>query len=322
LLETIAESWRRREEATRSVEIVWEETETIPRDALTNHPGLNRQAELGEAGKAPFPPADTTLVRKGRAILQGDRIRYEGEREHLGEKADIWHDTYISAYDGHQTKTLWRTSRSEWPSGQIWNEPFFHDRPMLEIAPILLSLRPANAVLGKVPLQACRVSSARPAGGANADCVILVEDTGPGSRVEYWLQPAADYAIVRKTTKSGGKVRTDHEIQYNHDAASGVWLPSDWKITWFKRWDDKIHFTLHGRVTSCKLNVASAANTFDLEFPSDALVSIMGDTPETTIDLVEHRRSWLEWGAIAGGLVAACLLVALFLRRRGRSQEP
>ncbi len=321
LLDKIAEAWRRREEATRSVEIVWEETETIPRDALTNHPALRRKETLGEAGKAPFPPADTTLKHRGQVVLDGDRIRYEGEREGMGSQAEIFHESYVSAYDARQTKTLRRSSRAEWPSGQIWNEPFFHDRPMVEIAHILWGLRSNNALLGKVPLESCHVSKSRPAKGEYADCVVLLEDAPPGARIEYWLRPTADYAIVRKTTQSDGKIETDYEIRYTRDA-SGVWLPAAWSTTWYKPWDGKLHFTQRGQVTSCKLNVAPPESTFDLEFPSDALVSIMGDTPETTIDLVRPKRSWLEWALLAGGVAALALLAAVFLRRwirRGQS---
>jgi len=311
LLAAIAEAWQRREEATRSVEIAWEESETIPQGALTNHPALIASGQPPDKG--PRPPTDVTLEHRKSAVLSGNQISYEGTKDRLGANSEVWKDRYLSTFDGQQSKNLWYPQHDA-PVGQIWNEPFYHDRSSFDVVPILLSFRPGNSVMGKVDLQKCRVSRARPA-GANSDCVILVEDIARGSRVEYWLRPKADYALVHRTAISNGVVETDDDIQYTRDPASGVWLPAEWKITWFKLWDGKIYFTLRGRVTSCKLGVETHARTFDIAFPRDALVSIMGATPESTVDLVERRASLFEWSGLLVGLLTACLLAAHFLRR-------
>jgi hypothetical protein len=79
LLETIAEVWQRREEATRSVEITWEETELIPQGALTNHPAVPAIGKT-EADKGPRPPMDVTLNHEKSVILSGRGRPAEGGR--------------------------------------------------------------------------------------------------------------------------------------------------------------------------------------------------------------------------------------------------
>jgi hypothetical protein len=117
---------------------------------------------------------------------------------------------------------------------------------LLDVAPVLYSLRPGNAVFGGVDLRGCRVSRAKPA-GARGDYVVIVQDDPRVLRTEYWLWAPADYAIVRRITSSGGKTHGDTEIAYARDPVSGIWLPDTWRITSFKKWDGLLQYTLQGR---------------------------------------------------------------------------
>lgn len=268
---------------------------------------------------------DQTAERVHRLVVDGDKLRFEGEMRRGGANGDVYHKPFLMVSVGGPTHTLF-------PSG-VYRAA---GKPMGAVEPPGQILRFTGGCLQPIidhyrgtdtPLSRLTPTGRR-------------EKIGPHNCVEYilpreysyWFDPVADFTLVRMSGMSQGRPQRLLDIE---STAEG---PVRWIDTFFDN-SGKVQRKFTATVVAAKRNEPVPAEMFVLPFPPGTFVQDTSDYPagRTTSYIIAEDGTKVpvkdepaeddpaaephepfDWmpPAIAGGVLLA--LAAWLLRRRIR----
>lgn len=249
-LDDVLRVWRKREEATRSVEFA------IATEFLTTR----------------GPPKPRKENERWSVTIDGVKMRYE-------RFATIWNDA-VSAdvpeevtevFDGTIKQVLHYRDR---PDDAVFSQGWINKSDKhptvnsIYLSPILKHYRPF--AYGIVKVDGLRLVSTKES--VDGIPCFLVEESLPAlARVaKYWVAPGQDMAIVRYTRQFRGKPELQLEVSFKSDPVHG-WMPDRWSAARFTG-GTKIIDSATSVITTKALNLEVPANKFAIVFPTGTLV--------------------------------------------------
>lgn len=256
-VEDIAAEFERRGRAVRSAKVVWEETQTYPKDSIEDPDTL-----------ATYPAEDTTVKRQVTLWL-------EDSKWNCTSQGKIWaHDVERFVNQRCVFASNGRSSRSFITDNDTMPCPFgseLHNHQSrkittVELMPLMWSFRATDPMRESwrfVPKQ-WSVSSPREETNG-VDCVVLKRKY-ERRRVDYLaFAPGQGFSLIQYRRLDKGRLTVQIDVRHSQDDAHG-WVPAAWKVTHVRN-DGMLDWLISGKVKQIEINLAIDPQTFDPPFP-------------------------------------------------------
>jgi hypothetical protein len=265
----IIQAWQRRQDAIKTFQFSWTETQTHPRGWLPNPryaqrersaiPGLliDRRYTVSK-----MLTVDGSMMRYGFEIDRaeepdGVRVRSpRGETQGLGVRRQY---SYLSVFDGRRSETR-LTSLLASPPPSVQHVPANVDAQNLDTRVILLAFRPLDPVMGHLLLDRAVTNEARTFYRGRSIFLLEERHDPSGWKTVLWIEPERDFTIARFIVLFEQKWIVDIDIDYTQDERWG-WIPSAWRVTQMLA-DGSKRLVSTAAVTRYSVNAAIPAERF------------------------------------------------------------
>ena len=235
----IIAAWRRRQDAIKTFQFAWSETQTHAKGWLPN-PRYPQREWLSIAA---LWKDRTYSVRKALAV-DGRMMRYSFEihRPPEADGVDVKstngdtlglgvhrHYSYVSVFDG-QTGEARLSSLLGSPPGTVVRGTANIDAQNLDTRPILLAFRPLDPAMGHLLIDRAITNLARTFYRGRSIFVLEERHDPSGWKTILWIDPERDFTIVRFVVVAEQRKIVDMDIDYVQDQRWG-WIPRGWRVT-------------------------------------------------------------------------------------------
>lgn len=232
-VQQIFDVWNARCQQIRSARFTFTDETVLMRGSRNGRRGRRRD----DQGRA-FPDAPLTLLRENEVVFDGDKVR----RDRRGpdwvdgaECAQFVH--YVELYDGERCLSYYGfDGKSDDVHPLQFVYPARGDRAgvfpgrLPSLWPVFHALRIQHPGFERFDAKTYRLLD-REGTIDGRRCLILAEDVPPaGSTLTHyvWVDPEKNYSVVRTQSGARGTTLFQLDIDYTHDDASGLWVPSHW----------------------------------------------------------------------------------------------
>ena len=274
VLGEVRAAWEKRQAATKTVRVAWEQTNFYPRGSVTAMAPVIK----GEGGK-PVPYEDATHRETASLLLDGPHVRFKDERMAWDEPSRQFQKTVSDlAYTNGTNTRLSHPGALPYPSATVNKTPG-------AVGYDLTSWPPRAAFRGLDPGMMNRLdfgiyTTARHATLEGRQLVELVRprDESRGE-VRLWVDPARDFAAHRyEEYDRGGKVQRRITVTHRRHE-SGVWIPQGWTVLVYD--EAKLLRSTTAAVTALDVGPPTTADDFRIELPvGTKVVDTTGEGPK------------------------------------------
>ena len=234
----IIRAWQRRQDAIRSFDFTWTESQNHAKGWLPN-PRYPQREWLAIAGlwKDRNYSVTKTLTVDGRMM----RYTFDLDRPAEADGVDVKsprgdtlglgvhrHYTYVSLFDGQRGETR-LTSALGSPPGTIVRNTANIDAQNLDTRPILLTFRPLDAQMGHLLIDRAITNLARTFYRGRSIFLLEERHDPSGWKTILWIDPERDFTVVRFMLAEEQRKIVDMDIDYRQDQRWG-WIPSGWRL--------------------------------------------------------------------------------------------
>lgn len=322
ILDQIEKAWKARGEKVRTADFRVHQASTQFKGGLT---------ALGypSAQEKTTPPTDVRSEWDGRFLLEGTKLRVdEGQAMWNGTEMASVRRTVLMDRDGR--KSLEVGARPA-PQGGISRDGSYTEATATNWRPLTRLVRGLDPGMRTFRIDDLVVTGVKSVVNGRA-CEQLVQKLSAGDRMEYWLDPARDWVLVRESYVHSGVQQTQHDIEYERHPEGG-WVPTGWDHRSTAGGNHPVSVS-KTRVTAVAINQPIAPGEFTLTFPAGTQVldssepkkQVQGYTvaTETVVEVGRPPdRPWWVWGLVGGAAVVIVGTVVARRRfRRDRSGAP
>jgi hypothetical protein len=265
----VVKSWRKRQDAVRTLRFAWTETQTHPVGWIPN-PRVPERERL--AVPALFSDRNRTVSKT--LTVDGQKMRYSfevdrkeepdgaavksptGDNQGLGERR---HYSYVSVFDG-QAGTTRLSAVGEGLPAVVTRITANVDAQNLDTRPILMALRPLDPVMGHTLLDRAITNLVRIFYKGRSTMLLEEQRDASGWKTLMWLEPERDFIVTRYIVLFEQRIMVDVDVDYVTDPRAG-WVPGAWRVT-EKLTDGTKRVLSTAKVTSYAINEPVAAAQF------------------------------------------------------------
>jgi hypothetical protein len=265
----IIAAWQKRQGAINTFRFAWTEEQTHPKGWLSNprYPERERSAIPGLLVDRNYVVAKTLAVAgsKMRYSFELDRkeepdgvdvVAQRGGNRGLGVRRNY---SYVSVFDG-QIGTTRLSSLLDHPPATMLQTTANVDAQNLDTRPILMTLRPLDAVMGHRLIDRAITNLARTFYRGKSTFLLEERHDPSGWKTILWIEPERDFLVSRYVVSFEQKIIVDVDIDYAQDARWG-WVPSAWRVTEMLS-DGSRRLVAVAKVTSYSINAPIGTEEF------------------------------------------------------------
>jgi hypothetical protein len=265
----IVAAWQRRQDAIKTFQFAWTETQTHANGWLSNprYPERERSA-------IPSLLIDRRYTVSKTLAVDGSMMRYafeidraeepdgvrvrspHGEARGLGVRR---HYSYASVFDGQRGETR-LTSLTDSPPAAVHRTARNVDAQNLDTRAILLAFRPLDPVMGHLLIDRAVTNEMRSFYKGRSIFLLEERHDPSGWKTVLWIEPERDFTIARFVVLFEQKWIVDVDIDYRQDQRWG-WIPSAWRVTEMLS-DGTMRLVSTATVTSYSVNASIPAEQF------------------------------------------------------------
>lgn len=300
-LDAVIRAWSQRQENTRALRFVWDQTLTVRKAPPIDEDSAERS---GPADSAPGPGEMVTVQQTITLTLDRDKLAYAVETE--GARALSMPPYYKSTYDGKSSR-MYAQVESDDPrlgtgTGVIRGEAHAFDTDSIQVRPLLLCYRPLHPALGRIDPADYRLGPERGWVG-DASCLIIEHAGDQQPHKFYWVDPDRDFIVLRESETYRGIDRIRKDIKYERDATHG-WVPTGWSFVNLDE-NGELRETASATVSEYSINAAIPSSEFEIQYPEGTYLTDARGTPE--------RSEWIGGNPQTAARGAASRTVVVIL---------
>lgn len=248
----IKKAWEAKQERIKTVELIWENEENKP--------------QLDKAGV----PSEKIFTEKQQVKMLIDNGKISFQSKVLGPlqiQGVVAIKEKKVVYNGEQAKELNTVENLNGSAqfGTIFSAATFPLKNNLTCISALLGLRPLDPNCGNIDIEKSILQTSRKFIGEKSCLILDLPEQGTALVYRYWIDPKADFSILRFQNVVKEKDVISVDISYSE--VNKEWIPTEWEYTWYNPNTKKLVCSGKSTVIKSNVNVPVDSKAFTLDFP-------------------------------------------------------